>query len=313
MPMLERPLELNREIRGFARSLLLPEATHRPARRAIGRPQAGETRGGGVVSRARSRTRLRRGRDLHAMQARGRPDTGGVRGRRPRRRPDVHRRRPRVPRGSVGRAVRGRRRSAVEPDARRDRPRPRRRLHRERREVPATGQPGSRTGRDRGLHAVADRTDLADPAPGDRHARQLRDEVRPEHDDRHHAPPGPDPRVARAHGDPHVPPGGDPARRRRAVAAVRGAPRGSRPGPPDPRRRATHPRADPRTPHRPRRAPEDRPPARSRGSCPGCPTRPRPTPTRWSSSSRGGDHPPRGHRRRHPCDRPGARAAVPRR
>jgi pimeloyl-ACP methyl ester carboxylesterase len=33
MPMLERPLELNREIRGFALPLLLPEA-HRPARRA---------------------------------------------------------------------------------------------------------------------------------------------------------------------------------------------------------------------------------------------------------------------------------------
>jgi pimeloyl-ACP methyl ester carboxylesterase len=34
MPMLERPLELNREIRGFAHPLLLPEETHRPARHA---------------------------------------------------------------------------------------------------------------------------------------------------------------------------------------------------------------------------------------------------------------------------------------
>jgi pimeloyl-ACP methyl ester carboxylesterase len=33
MPMLERPLELNREIRGFARPLLLPDVVHRPARR----------------------------------------------------------------------------------------------------------------------------------------------------------------------------------------------------------------------------------------------------------------------------------------
>jgi hypothetical protein len=37
MPMLERPLELNREIRGFARPLLVSEPTHRPVRQRSAR------------------------------------------------------------------------------------------------------------------------------------------------------------------------------------------------------------------------------------------------------------------------------------
>jgi tRNA threonylcarbamoyl adenosine modification protein YjeE len=56
-------------------------------------------------------------------------------------------------------------------------------------------------------------------------ARQLRDEVRAEHRDRHHATARAGARMARTHRDPDVPPGGDPARRRREVPPVPAAAR----------------------------------------------------------------------------------------
>ncbi len=61
--------------------------------------------------------------------------------------------------------------------ARGDRPHARRRLHRERAQVPPAGQPRPAARRDRGLRAAPLPPDRADPADGDRHARQLRDEA----------------------------------------------------------------------------------------------------------------------------------------
>ena len=71
----------------------------------------------------------------------------------------------------------GRAGPAAHPAHRGHRADPRRRVHRERREVPAAGQPRSAARRDRGVRAVARPPARADPARGHRHARQLRHEA----------------------------------------------------------------------------------------------------------------------------------------
>ena len=63
----------------------------------------------------------------------------------------------------------------------------RRGLHRQRAQVPAAGQPRPRARRDRDVHAVPARADPRHRARGARHAGQLRDEVRAQDRDRHHA------------------------------------------------------------------------------------------------------------------------------
>ena len=52
-----------------------------------------------------------------------------------------------------------------------------RRVHRERAQVPAAGQPRSAAGRDRGVRGTPVPPDRADPAAGDLLARELRDEA----------------------------------------------------------------------------------------------------------------------------------------
>ena len=105
----------------------------------------------------------------------------------PQRRPDVRRRGARLPRGQAGRPVRRPGRQAAREAARRRRAAPRGRLHRERAEVPAAGQPRPAAGRDRGVRAAPLPADRADRAEGDRDARQLRDEAPLRPAARHHA------------------------------------------------------------------------------------------------------------------------------
>ena len=137
------------------------------------------------------------------------PHPGGVRRRRPACRADVRGRGP----GRAGRprrhsVRRPRRAPAHEPD-RGHRSRSRLRLHRQRREVPATGQPRSAAARDRQLPPVSRGPDRVHRPLRRRDARKLRDEVAARHQGRHHeaARPGVSlPKPRRAH--PHAPPGG---------------------------------------------------------------------------------------------------------
>ena len=136
----------------------------------------------------------RRGRErscgLRAVQARGRAHAGRVR-RRPRRRgPALRRRGSGRAGGPEGRAVRRSGGPAAHAAHRRHRSHARRRVHRQRREVPSAGQPRPAAGRDRGVRAVARPPARADPAPRDRHARQLRDEAAARHEGRHHEAAG---------------------------------------------------------------------------------------------------------------------------
>ena len=62
-----------------------------------------------------------------------------------------------------------------------------RRLHRQRAQVPAAGQPRPGSGRDRGLRGPSLPPDRADPAAGRRDPRQLRDEAPVGQAGRHHA------------------------------------------------------------------------------------------------------------------------------
>ena len=91
-------------------------------------------------------------------------DQGRLRGGKRRRRPDVRRRGARGRRGPPGAAVRRSRRAAAERDAGGDRALARGRLHRQRPEEPAAGQPRSAAEGDRGLPALPLRAGAADRA-----------------------------------------------------------------------------------------------------------------------------------------------------
>ena len=110
----------------------------------------------------RSRLSASTSADCTPLQAaHARPQAGRVRRRQPERRPDVRRRGARRRRRHPRRAVRRPRRPAADEDHRGHRLAARGRLHRQRHQVPAAGQPQPRARRSGAVRAV--------PLPADRH------------------------------------------------------------------------------------------------------------------------------------------------
>ncbi len=108
------------------------------------------------------------------------------------RRPDVRRRGAGLPRGQAGRAVRrpGREGARARCSATIGLTRAGR-LHRQRAQVPPAREPRPAARRDRGLRGAPVRPGRADPAEGDLHARQLRDQAPLRPAARHHPRPRP--------------------------------------------------------------------------------------------------------------------------
>src|SRR5256712_665411 len=114
-------------------------------------------------------------RRLPALEARPAPQAPGVRRRQPARAPGVRGRGAGPRRGPAGRALRRARRPAPDRDHHQgDAARPQRRLHRERHQVPAAGEPQPRARRGRELRALPPPPARADLPRGDRGARQVR-------------------------------------------------------------------------------------------------------------------------------------------
>src|SRR6266446_9606040 len=135
----------------------------------------GYLHGAGARGDAHARGAARSPRRLPALQARPAPHAPRVRRRQPARAPRVRGRGAGPRRGPAGRALRRARRPAPDRDHHQgDAARPRRRLHRERHQVPAAGEPQPRARRGRELRALPPPPARADLPRGDRGARQVR-------------------------------------------------------------------------------------------------------------------------------------------
>src|SRR5438876_188881 len=141
--------------------------------RAGGHPRP--LHGGGPRHDAHARGAARSHRRLPALQARPAPHAPRVRRRQPARAPRVRGRGAGPRRGPAGRAFRRARRPAPDRDHHQgNAARPKRRLHRERHQVPAAGEPQPRAGRGGELRALPPPPARADLPRGDRGARQVR-------------------------------------------------------------------------------------------------------------------------------------------
>src|SRR5438876_6181615 len=141
--------------------------------RAGGHPRP--LHGGGPRHDAHAGGAARSHRRLPALQARAPPHAPRVRRRQPARAPRFRGRSAGPRRGPAGRALRRARRPAPDRDHHQgDAARPQRRLHRERHQVPAAGEPQPRARRGRELRALPPPPARADLPRGDRGARQVR-------------------------------------------------------------------------------------------------------------------------------------------
>src|SRR5438876_1405254 len=141
--------------------------------RAGGHPRP--LHGGGPRHDAHARGAARSHRRLPALQARPALHAPRVRRRQPARAPRFRGRSAGPRRGPAGRALRRARRPAPDRDHHQgDAARPQRRLHRERHQVPAAGEPQPRARRGRELRALPPPPARADLPRGDRGARQVR-------------------------------------------------------------------------------------------------------------------------------------------
>src|SRR5438094_3148432 len=141
--------------------------------RAGGHPRP--LHGGGPRHDAHARGAARSHRRLPALQARPAPHAPRVRRRQPARAPRVRGRGAGPRRGPAGRALRRARRPAPDRDHHQGHAaRAQRRLHRERHQVPAAGEPQPRAGRGGELRALPPPSARADLPRGDRGARQVR-------------------------------------------------------------------------------------------------------------------------------------------
>ena len=137
--------------------------------------------------------------------SRARPHADRVRRRQSRRRSDVRRRGARRRRRRAGHSVRRPRRPAADEDHRGDRAEARGRVHRQRHQVPAAGEPQPRAGRSRDLRAVPVPADRRHQAEGHRRARHVRRAVAAPLRGSDLAPARPRLRLPRREADPDVP------------------------------------------------------------------------------------------------------------